>query len=205
MKLKKLILIPLSVAACLGLLSSGGVQFWHQAQKKLPITVTIPPHDSKLRITAKTLDSEQSKAMLGRDLIDRGYKPISLTIENHTKRTYRLAADSVDMPVSKASSVSMRIAKRGLPRSIGYSIAGFIFWPFMIPGAINSIKGAISYKKLNSELKAKGLKKDGEVIPPYTTMTRVLYVRADDYKPSFTLKLTDDSNGNVIPLEMQSN
>ncbi len=149
------------------------------------------------------LDHEKSKTTLGADLIDRGYQPVQIVIHNPTAHSFLFSPDHVSLPSSSGSKVAMSISKKAIPRSIGYKIAGFLFWPFMIPSTIDSIRTYSKHRALKKEFKAHSVKK--EIVSPYSTIHRVLFVPLNEYNENFSLYIEDDANGSTTNFSSATN
>jgi hypothetical protein len=157
-------------------------------------------NDSRVVIAAKVMTSADSKRNFGHDLTSRGVKPLHLTIQNNTSNAYALCPSSVDLPRVSARKIASKITRSTLGRSIGYKIAGFFFWPFMIPGTIDGIRVMAHHKKIKKDFDAKSMK--DEIVAPYTTYNRVLFVPEDKFKESFKVTLIDLDS--LRPTEFQT-
>jgi len=158
-----------------------------------PVTVELLPtfslNHSQVNIVAKALSSDESKQNFGHDLISRGIQPLQLSIQNNTPNEYSLCPSSVDLPHVKASKVAFKVTKSTIPRGIAYKIASFFFWPFMIPSTIDSIRVLSHHHHLKKDFKAKSLK--DEVVAPYSTFHRVLFVPREGFEETFKVTLID--------------
>jgi hypothetical protein len=158
-----------------------------------PVTTELLPtfslHHIQVNITAKAMTSNESKKNFGHDLISRGVQPLQLSIQNNTSNEYSLCPSSVDLPRIEASTVAFKVTKSTIPRAIAYKIASFFFWPFMIPSTIDSIRVLAHHSSLKKDLMAKSMK--NEVVAPYSTFHRVLFVPQDEFKETFKVTLID--------------
>lgn len=125
-------------------------------------------------VSAKVLTATESKQCFGHDLPGRGIDALELTIQNNTPREYSVSASAVDLPRVEAKDIAFRITKSSLPRSIAYRMASVFFWPFAIPGTIDSIKTLLHHRQIKKDFISKSLR--DEVIAPYATYHRVLFV-----------------------------
>lgn len=146
-------------------------------------------NDAQVLIHAQVMTSSDSKNNFGHDLLSRGIKPLHLTIQNNTAHAYSMCESSVDLPSVSARAVTSKIMRSSLARTIGYKIAGFLFWPFAIPGTIDGIRGMIHQKRLKADITAKSMKQ--EVLAPYSTFNRVLFVPDGKLKEHFQITLID--------------
>ena len=180
--------IVLLAGACLSL------GWHHHIIKPLPsvaLTWLIPlhPNDKRVDIQIKTLTSQESRELLGHDLPSKGVQPLHLTIQNNSPESYHFSPETIDLSSIDPRDIAKKIRKTALPRMVGFKILGMLFWPFMIPGTIDSIHTFHSYKMLKKDYRAKAVK--DEVIPVYSTFNRILFVPMDDFKKEFTITLVD--------------
>jgi len=147
------------------------------------------PEEGKLIVTAKAYTHEESKIYLQRDLVDRGVQPLEVTIQNNTDKKYSVTASSVDLPRIDPKKVAFKVTKSAIPRSVAWKIASFLFWPLSIPGTIDGIRTWHNHQLLKKNFNAKSFK--DEVILPFSTMHRVLFVPQDKFKTNFDVTLID--------------
>lgn len=145
--------------------------------------------DRGIAVSAKAINAQESKRYFGHDLISRGVQPLQLMIQNNTSNEYSLCPSSVDLDRVEASKVAFKVTQSSIPRGIAYRIASLIFWPFAIPSTIDSIRVMTHHKNLKKDLKAKAVKE--ELIVPYSTFHRVLFVPIDKMKEEVKVTLID--------------
>lgn len=145
--------------------------------------------ENRVVVTAKAMTSEESKRNFGHDLPSRGVQPLQLTIQNNTSDSYSLCPSSVDLPRIEASKIAFKITKSTIPRALGYKIASFFFWPFMIPSTIDSIRVMAHHQKFKKDLIAKSMRE--ETVAPYATFNRVLFVPKEEFQHTFKLTLIE--------------
>lgn len=161
-------------------------------------SVPMPPHfsaDGGVAIWYSALDGQGSKKILKTDLIDRGYIPVQIAIHNATEHTFILSPEHISIPTASGSHVAMSITKRAIPRAIGYKIASFLFWPFMVPSTIDSVRTYSKHRQLKKHFRAHSVKKEN--IPPFTTVHRILFVPSEQYVKDFTISLENKCNGEI--------
>jgi len=148
-----------------------------------------PFREKGIYISAKAYDVHDSKAYLDRDLLSIGYRPIQVTIQNNSSSTYFLSDRGLDIPTVEAGSVANSVTCRHIPKSIAFKVAGFAFWPFIIPGAIDSIITFKNHNKMKHDYYAKSIKPEEEQILPYSTVNRVIFIQKDLQLDHFHLHL----------------
>ncbi len=158
-------------------------------------SIVEPFKEEGVHIQAKVYNGQDSKAYLSKNLNDVGFRPVQLTIQNNTRNTYFLSSQGVDIQSATTTSVSNHVTAAGIPKSIALKVAGFLFWPFMIPATIDSILTFKSHANMKADYHAKSIKAEGEPIVPYSTVHRILFVPENQYSESFTLNLKDGEKG----------
>ncbi len=165
----------------------------HQLHPLKPVASELLPvfsiKDRGVVIFARAITPDESKRYFGHDLISRGVQPLQLMIQNNTSEEYSLCPSSIDLDRVEASKVAFKVTKSAIPRAIAYRVASLLFWPFAIPSTIDSIRVATHHNKLKRDLKAKAVK--DEVIAPYTTFHRILFVPVQKFKEVFKVTLID--------------
>lgn len=157
-----------------------------------------------LKISAKTYDATLSQSYLHHDLIRRGYTPVELIVQNNSAESYALSAASVALPNATASEVTWSLTKKAIPRSLAFKIASLFFWPLMIPSTIDSIITYKAHTTLKKDLEAKALKENDEIVTPFTTVTRILFVRTDGYYKDFSVSLEDVDSKELVVIPATS-
>jgi hypothetical protein len=196
--------LPVGFAILAGVfLLSTGFERYQIHPLKAVATEMLPSFsldESRILVVARAMTSDDSKRNFGHDLISRGVQPLHLTIQNNTSNEYSLCPSSVDLPRIDAGKIALKITKSAIPRSIGYKIASLFFWPLMIPGTIDSIRVMTHHQKVKKDLQAKSMK--NEVVVPYSTFNRVLFVPKKDFQKNFKVTLIDLDS--LKPTELQT-
>ena len=142
-----------------------------------------------IAISMEHVLAKSSSCPLARSAQMHGYEVYVLTIENQSPYQFELREENVDLSLIDHKEM-LRFARLGaLPRIIAYKIIGLFFWPMMIPSFID---GCVTMEKthlLKRKLYASCLKKEGEILIPYSTMKRYVYLQKKEIPKIFTLKL----------------
>jgi hypothetical protein len=177
--------------AMIFLLTTGWQRY--QSHPLTPVTAELLPNfsldHSRVTVVAKAMSASESKQNFGHDLTSRGVQPLQLSIQNNTSNEYSLCPSSVDLPRIEASKVAFKVTKSAIPRGVAYKVASFFFWPFMIPSTIDTIRVLSNHKHLKKDLMAKSMR--DEVVAPYSTFHRVLFVPKDELKQTFKVTLIE--------------
>jgi hypothetical protein len=151
--------------------------------------IAFAPEQKDIEVHVRALSSNESKHLLGHNLLGRGIQPFHITIENNSPNAYSICPDYIDLNLVEVSTIVSDLHKSALPRSIAFKVLGFLFWPFMIPGTLDTIHTIHSYKSLKKDYTAKSIK--DETVPVYSTVNRILFVPEKDVKDQFTVTLMD--------------
>ncbi len=147
-----------------------------------------------LNVVAKTYTPGESRSFLQRNLIKSGYQPIQITVQNNTSNSYNLSAEGISMPTASAGKVAGSVSKKALPRGIALKIASLLFWPFMIPSTIDGIITLKTHISLHKDFSAKSVKEKQEIVAPYSTYNRVIFVPLKQLKDTLTVTLIDQDS-----------
>lgn len=148
-------------------------------------------NEDQVYVEAKVLSPDETKDYVHYDLLSRGYQPVLLQIDNTSPYSYEIKRDQVGIRIESAKQIVSEIGKSSIPRAIAYKVLGFFFWPLAIPGTIDTIRTLNKEFELTRELEAKTIKAEGEIIPPYASISRVLYIQKDELKETFQVALTN--------------
>ncbi len=147
------------------------------------------PQHKNVEVHVRALSAETSKYLLGHNLPNKGIQPLHITIENNSAYEYQISPDYLDLEQIRPNQVAKKLQKSALPRSIAFKIMGFFFWPFMIPGTIDTIHTMHSYKSLKRDYAAKSLQ--DELVPMYSIVNRVVFIPKENLRDSFTITLIE--------------
>ena len=165
-----------------------------------PVQMVEPFVREGVYVQKKLYTFEESRKYLNRNLHRYGIQPIEVTIQNNTASTYILSENGVEAENSSGKQVANRVTMHGVPRSIALKVAGMFFWPLMIPSAIDSIISLKSNLQMRAEYHAKSIKREGELILPYSTVHRVLFVPHGKVEKTLTLHLKDAKSHHYLTL-----
>ncbi|HSX04030.1 MAG TPA: hypothetical protein VLG76_04815 [Rhabdochlamydiaceae bacterium] len=190
----KVLLISFVTVSCLFFVTKSG------NYRSNPIAV--PCHDvvtafkdEGIFVQATAYTAADSKYYLNQNLLEKGFRPIQISIQNNTSRPLGLGDLSVDLPLACGNQIATQFFKDTLPRAFALKIASLFFWPFTVPSTIDGIITYKSQKVMRHDYAAKTIKKYEEIIPAYSTINRILFVKQKDYRPSFKLVLQDKETG----------
>ena len=152
-------------------------------------------------VSAKAYTPRESVRYLHRDLTLNGIQPVQITIQNNTDKTYFISEKGVLTPHHSAKRVSFCVLRSAIHRSIALKIAGFFFWPFIIPSAVDTLITWRCHAKIMHEYGVKGLKEESEILTPYSTVTRVLFMPKKKFAQKVALLLYEKQTHRTISLQ----
>lgn len=164
-----------------------------------------PTFKNNLEITAKAYTSQECECNLNRNLLRKGYQPIEITLENHTSKTYFLSLEGVDIKTVKPEEIVNNLHMQHVPKAVAFKVAGFFFWPLIIPGTIDGIITMKTHLNLKRDYKAKSIKMEKEPLIPYSKIHRVIFVKRATLAKSFTIHLKEDKSHKIHPFSVKIN
>lgn len=182
----KLILSLCSILAILGMVATVDNQrAVSQCQATKPFE-----DEGQVTLTAKAYNEEESAAYLNKNLIEHGFRPIQITVENKSSKSFSISPSGFNVPAATTDDVTSQILVSKIPVSAALSIAGFFFWPVSALSAASSVVSYKSHRKTVRSLRAKAVKQ--EVIPAFSSVNRILLVKEKEMpEGKLTLTLID--------------
>jgi len=151
--------------------------------------LTFNPQDAGLKVNATAYTEKESKSLLSNNLLSKGYRPVEVTIVNNSGNEYSLCESSVDLRLTSIKEIIHKVKKGAFPRRIAYSVFGFFFWPVIFPSMIDGALTHRGHRSLEKDYESKVLRKD--IIKAYSALTRVFFVKEEDFKEAFAMTVID--------------
>ena len=165
--------------------------------------LTFIPEGDGLKLTAKAYTVDESIANLDRNVLKKGYQPVQITIQNNSPTVYQMGAESLSLPTTDSDKVAWKFTQDAIPRGVALKIASIFFWPLSIASTIDGVKTFKTYKHLKKDFKAKTLDKS-EVVAPYSTITRIIFVPKDKFESDFSVTLQNQETGDFTTHHLSS-
>ncbi|MBS0628432.1 MAG: hypothetical protein JSS09_09510, partial [Verrucomicrobia bacterium] len=108
--MKKTFLISVLGCACLCL----GMNQNAAKSTGLQVPSTIKEflaEENHVKLSIKALGAEESEKYLKKDLLDMGYQPVEVTIENGSADPYLISPESVALPLVEGKKIAKKILK----------------------------------------------------------------------------------------------
>jgi hypothetical protein len=183
--------ITCSLAALLVLIvSSGCAKYQPGVLANLqPEFAAFSETKSGITLSVKKLNSGDSKRILNRDVIKKGYQPIQITINNDTKKYILFSNQGVSLPTVPAQEVADKVHTSTVGRAATYGVAGLFVWPLLIPAVVDGVGSAQANEQLDRDYNAKVM--DQMVIQPYGNHNGLIFVPVSEFQDSFEVILVD--------------
>lgn len=156
-----------------------------------------------LHVSAKVYSEKESQLYLHQNFKAKDLIPVEITIKNHTSKRYSLSPKNVSLACTSSQEIAWMHSKKRIPGSVGLKVASLFFWPLMIPSAFEGMHGLYTHRSIAKNLGAKTLQEKGEVLLPFTTTTRVLYIKKKAFTDNFSLKLQDMDSGKLTEISLK--
>jgi hypothetical protein len=140
-------------------------------------------------LACKALSEEECKKYFDRDIIDKGFQPVQMTIVNDTDDAILFHPDGVSLPVCPPEEVAKKCHTSTAGRATAYGVGALFLWPLAVPAIVDGVKSHEANKELDRDFGEKNIEQ--MVINPHTTHNGVIFVSNDDYQESFTVKLVN--------------
>jgi len=145
--------------------------------------------NSGVTLSVKKLSNGDCKRILSRDVIDKGYQPIQITIKNDTKKYILFSNQGINLPTVPAQEVAEKVHTSTAGRATAYGVAGLFIWPLLIPAVVDGVGSSKANEKLDRDFNAKVM--DQVVIQPYATHNGLIFVPVSEFQNSFEILLVD--------------
>lgn len=146
----------------------------------------------KVQVSARLLQENDARYYFGRRIVSKGFQPILLTINNPTPRAFMLDAWDINLKLEHDKTIIRAIDFSPAQRIIAWSVLGLFLWPFFIPAAVDGVMASQANKDMAQDFADRVLSCDSYVkVRSYATMTKVMFVKKEHAKKSFTVVLSD--------------
>src|ERR1700690_3137595 len=151
--------IFISLVSVVLLLLSGCATYHATSLNTLSSEMMIQATHSKsndVKIIAKAFDKVDCKRYLDRDVIQKGYRPIQLYIQNNSDKSYEFSLHRLSLSSASSEEVARSVHTSTVGRVLGYGIPGLVIaWPLVIPAVVDGIKSTEANEALDRDFYAK--------------------------------------------------
>ncbi len=193
MELRNIALYALSCVILVGL--SGCARYKVKPLKML--ARASKTEESSISFDYELFSVSDCKKYLDRNPIKKGYQPIQIAFTNNTNRHFSISKKSFSIACIDAQEVAETVHTNTVGRAVGYGVAGFFVWPFIIPAIVDGIGSAKANEQLDDDFMRKELR--SQTIKPHTTINGLIFVSCDDdIDETFTLTVTDQKGNSFV-------
>jgi hypothetical protein len=140
-------------------------------------------------LSCKTLSKAECKKYFDRDIIDKGYQPVQLSIKNATKKYILFSNQGISLPVSSPEEVAEKCHTSTVGRATGYGVAGLFVWPLLIPAVVDGISSSQANTNLDRDFSEKNIEQI--IINPFATHSGIIFIANNYFQDSFSVRLVD--------------
>jgi hypothetical protein len=142
-----------------------------------------------IKIQAHTLSENELRSAVSQEAANQGYQVMVMTVENTTPYQYELKQDWVNLEHAEKKKIMRSKRLSSLPRTIFYKIFGLFFWPVAIPDTLDTIITMKRNHTFKDKLHASLLKKEGEIVLPYSMIQRYIVINKEKLPKEFDMQL----------------
>ena len=140
-------------------------------------------------LACKPLSRAECKRFFDRDIIDKGYQPVQMTIVNDSSRYILFSNQGISIPVCSPQEVAEKCHTSTVGRAAGYGVAGIFIWPLLVPAVVDGVSSSQANTKLDRDFNEKNIEQ--MVINPYATHNGIVFFSKSEYQDSFFVRLVD--------------
>lgn len=159
----------------------------HHVRHLAPVLTAFDPQEKTIDIHVKALSQEESKRVLGYNLLDKGVQPLQITVQNNTPYAYSIAPEAIGLECLDEKKIFNQMKKSMGLRGAGLKVLSVFFWPFIIPTTVDSLHRFQGNKALRKNFKGMAMKE--EMIPTYSTLNRLFFIPKEGVKEKCAVTL----------------
>ncbi|MBS1988256.1 hypothetical protein JST56_04650 [Candidatus Dependentiae bacterium] len=143
-----------------------------------------------VRVSAALLTEQDCRYYFSRRVLEKGYQPIQLYIQNNSTSSYVFDAARLNIQVKDRDVVVKALQLNTAKRVAQYAIPGIFMGIFLIPAIVEGVKSSQVNKELDRDFAKRVISSNSRiVIAPDSTFNKVMFVRADDMHHELNVEL----------------
>jgi hypothetical protein len=154
-----------------------------------------------ITLAVKKFTESDSKRYFDRDIQEKGYQPIQISILNDSKRYITFSPQGVTLPTVPAEEVAEKIHTSTAGRATAYGVGALFLWPLAVPAIVDGVKSSKANAAADRDFGAKAI--DGLTVQPYSQHNGVIFVPLQDYTDAFQITLFDRESREKIVYEVR--
>lgn len=153
-------------------------------------TVGKAQEQDDVKVSAMLLTEQDCRYYFSRRVLEKGYQPIQLCIQNNSASSYIFDAARLNIQIKDRDVVVKALQLNTAKRVAQYAIPGIFMGIFLIPAIVEGVKSSQANKQLDRDFAHRVISSDSRiVITPYSTFNKVMFVRADDMNHELMVEL----------------
>ena len=165
-----------------------------------PSFVKEYPELEGVEVGCKELSVEDCEVYLGRNVIKKGIRPIQLTFNNTTDRTYLFSANQTSLDTMSSQDVADRVHTSTGGRIGGYAVGSLVVPLLLIPAVVDGIRSYEANTQLDMDYDRKA--RDNFAISPHSFNKTILFIPSNCFKPTFELSLIEEGAKGAITFQV---
>lgn len=190
MKKTTLFLVPISILA----LTLSGCASYRAAPLNTLSSDVIQTRSNNetVLISAKAFNKSDCKKYLDRDVMNKGYQPVQLYIENNSDKNYLFSLNRISLSCARPEEVAEKVHTSTAGRSVGYGAAACLTCGlFAIPAIVDGVKSSNANEALDNDFSAKTAR--DQTIFQHSHFNKLIFVPVNEYQQTFTVTLIDQA------------
>ncbi len=148
-------------------------------------------------IVAKAYTKTDCRRYLNKNVLQSGYQPIQICIDNPTDSPYFFSTSRVTLPIAPTAEVSRKAHTSTAGRIASYGAATLLASPlFAVPAVVDGYRSCAANEQLDHDFLVKAA--HDCTIAPRSKANMILFVPLRDYEESFTVTLIDTETRHSI-------
>ncbi len=191
----KILLIVLSVGYL-----SGCARYNARSLNSLSSDLMTTSKSKGVGVVARTFTQADCKRYLDRDVINEGYQPVQVYLQNNTAKSYSFSLNRISLPHAAPEEVAEKVHTSTAGRVAGYGAGALILWPLVIPAIVDGVMSSQANERLDNDFYSKAAK--DQVVNPYSHINTLIFVPCSSYVNDFTITLIDQETNEPVLLNV---
>ncbi len=154
-----------------------------------------------IKVTARELAKNDLDFYFKTNLNKAKVRAIQVNIFNQGAQAIVLDGRSIDLELEDAENIASKIYYNVPIRVILWVVPAIFWWPFLFPAAADGYNAWVQNKRIAEDIDQKTLNNHSKItIRPYSTISRVMFVRENNYYNNFTLSFTKKEDKETVDL-----
>lgn len=154
-------------------------------------------------VMARALTKEDCRRYLDRDIVDFGYQPVQLFIQNNSEKSYFFSMNRVTLPAAPLYEVAQKAHTWTATRATCYGVGALFVFPLIIPAIIDGMGSANANRALDADFSMKTA--SDQRLFPYSHLNKIIFVPQHEYHPYFQVGLLQEGTNEMLFLDVQVN